>query len=94
MALHALKRAREMAGEAQLRYDAITDHQSLHRLEIRRRVSRNAMTFQPAAASASAAALPIPFDAPVMTIDRVIMSSSGFSCRLALLDDRFTLGLH
>jgi hypothetical protein len=33
-----------------------------------------------------------PFDAPVMTIDRVIMS--GFSCRRALLDDSFTLGLH
>jgi len=30
------------------------------------------MTFQPAAASASAAAMPIIFDAPVMTFDRVI----------------------
>jgi hypothetical protein len=39
-------------------------------------------------------AMPIIFDAPVMTLDRVIMSSSGFSCRLALLDDSFTLALH
>jgi hypothetical protein len=42
----------------------------------------------------TAAAMPIIFDAPVMTFDRVIMSSSGFSCRLALLDDSFTLALH
>src|SRR5579863_2365858 len=37
---------------------------------------------------------PIPFDPPVMTIDRVRTSASGFSCRLALLDDGVTLGLH
>jgi hypothetical protein len=31
---------------------------------------------------------------PFRQIDRVIMSFSSFSCRLALLDDSFTLGLH
>ena len=46
--------------------------------ETRRCVSRDADDFQPAVARASAAALPIPFDAPVMTIDRVIKRSSEF----------------
>src|SRR5580704_10668140 len=42
------------------------------------------ITSQPAAASPSAAALPIPLDAPVMTIDRVINVFLGLLCRLGL----------